>query len=132
MSRCVRQAAIAGAAILTAIVWCGSQAPAAVDFSVGIRYVSDTGSVSECSAKANQALAAFLQDPSESSPGSGDWSAHSQNGVNGTPTASAVVRCYGLSHGYVVTFTCAAQTPPAPENASVICSQLAENFGGQH
>lgn len=130
MSRRARPAAIAGAAVLTAMVWCGAQAPAAVDFSVGIRYVNDTGSLSECSAKAKQSLAAFLQEPSESSPGSGDWSAVSQNGVNGTPTASAVVRCYGLSHGYVVTFTCAVQLPDNPYTANTLCLDVAHKFRG--
>jgi len=116
--------------MLVAIVLCSSQAPAALDFSVGIRYVSDTGSTSECSAKAQQSLNAFLQGASESSPGSGDWIAHSQNGVNGTPTASAVVRCFGLSHGYVVTFTCAVQLPDNPYTANALCLDVAHKFHG--
>lgn len=130
MSRRVRRAAIAAAAALTAIVWCSSRAPAAVDFSVGIRYVSDTGSLSECSTKAKESLDAFLQDASESSSGSGDWSAHSQNGVNGTPTATAVVRCYGLSPGYVVTFTCAVELPDNPYTANALCLDVAHKFHG--
>jgi hypothetical protein len=130
MSRRVRQGAIAAAGLLIAIVWCSSPAPAAVDFSVGIRYVTDTGSLSDCSAKAKESLDAFLQDASESSPGSGDWIAHSSNGVNGTPTANAVVRCYGLSHGYVVTFTCAVQLPDNPYTANALCLDVAHKFHG--
>ncbi len=112
------------------MIWCGSSAPAAVDFSVGIRYVSDTGSLSECSAKAKQSLDAFLLGTSESSPGSGDWSAHSANGVNGTPTATAVVRCFGLARGFVVTFTCAVQLPDNPFTADALCHDVAHKFHG--
>ena len=130
MSRRVRRAALAGAALLTAIVWCGAQAPAAIDFSVGIRYVSESGTLADCSAKARQSLGAFLQDASESSPGSGDWSAHSQNGVNGTPTATAAVRCFPLASGYVVTFTCAVQLPDNPYTANALCLDVAHKFHG--
>jgi hypothetical protein len=126
----VRRAAIAGATLLTAIVWCGSQAPAAIDFSVGIRYVSESGTLPDCSAKAKQSLGAFLQDASESNPGSGDWSAHSQNGVNGTPTATAAVRCFPLPSGYVVTFTCAVQLPDNPYTANALCLDIAHKFHG--
>lgn len=130
MSRRVRQAAIAAAALVMAVLWCGSRAPAALDFSVGIRYVIDTGTLSDCSAKAKASLGAFLQEPTESSPGSGDWSAHSTNGVNGTPTANAVVRCFGLTHGYVVTFTCAVQLPDNPYTANALCLDVAHKFHG--
>jgi hypothetical protein len=130
LSARARRAAIVSAALLTGLIWSTSQAPAAVDFSVGIRRVSDTGSLSDCSAKAKEALDAFLQNTTESSPGSGDWSAQSANGMAGTPTATAVVRCYGLPKGYVVTFTCAAQLPDNPYTANALCLDVAHKFYG--
>jgi hypothetical protein len=126
----VRRAAIVGGVLLIGFIWCTPPTPAAVDFSVGIRRVSDTGSLSDCSAKAKTSLEAFLQDVTESSPGSGDWIGHSSNGMAGTPTASAVVRCFGLSKGYVVTFTCAAQLPDNPYTANALCLDVAHKFYG--
>jgi hypothetical protein len=125
-----RRAAIVSAALLAGLAWHAPTARAAVDFSVGIRRLSDTGSLSDCSAKAKESLEAFLTDATESSPGSGDWSAHSTNGVAGTPTAVAVVRCYGLAKGYVVTFTCAVQLPDNPYSANALCLDVAHKFYG--
>lgn len=125
-----RLAAIVSAALGLALVWCGSPARAAVDFSVGIRHVSDSGSLADCSAKAREALGAFLQPATESRPGSGDWLAVSKNGVAGTPTAAATVRCYGLGKGYVVTFTCAVQLPDNPYTADALCLDVAHTFYG--
>jgi hypothetical protein len=130
LSARARRAAIVSGALLSGLIWCTPQAPAAVDFSVGIRRVSDTGSLADCSAKAKEALDAFLQDTTESSPGSGDWIAHSANGMAGTPTASAVVRCYALPKGYVVTFTCAVQLPDNPYTANALCLDVAHKFYG--
>jgi len=62
--------------------------PAAVDLSVGIRHVSDEGTLQDCGSKARASLDAFLQNASEPTPGSGDWSAYSKNGPDGTPTAA--------------------------------------------
>jgi len=126
----MRRAPIVVLAAAAGFVWCASQVRASVDFSVGIRRVSDTGSLADCSAKAKDSLDAFLQGTAESPPGSGDWSAHSANGVNGTPTAVAVVRCYGLSPGYVVTFTCAVQLPDNPYTANALCLDVAHKFYG--
>lgn len=130
MSLRARQAALVVVALFAGLMWCGSNAPAAVDFSVGIRHISDTGSLADCSAKAKESLEAFLQDATEATPGSGDWIAHSQNGVNGTPTATAVVRCYALSSGYVVTFTCAVELPDNPYTANALCLDVAHKFYG--
>jgi hypothetical protein len=126
----MRPASIVFVVLLAAILWCTPRAPASVDFSVGIRYVSDTGSLSDCGAKAKESLDAFLQNATESPPGSGDWIAHSQNGPAGTPTASAVVRCSALSNGYVVTFTCAVQLPDNPYTANALCLDVAHKFYG--
>ncbi len=130
MSARVRRGATAVVALLAGFIWCVSVAPAAVDFSVGIRHVSETGSLPDCSAKAKGSLDAFLQDAAESPPGSGDWIAHSSNGVAGTPTATAVVRCFALQTGYVVTFSCAVQLPDNPYTANALCLDVAHKFYG--
>jgi hypothetical protein len=125
-----RRAAVVSGALLIGLGLSTPRAPAAVDFSVGIRRVSDTGSLSDCSSKAKEALDAFLLNATESSPGSGDWSAQSANGMAGTPTAAAVVRCFPLPKGYVVTFTCAVQLPDNPFTANALCLDVAHKFYG--
>jgi hypothetical protein len=125
-----RRATIALVVLLVSLVWCSAQAPAAVDLSVGIRYVSADGSLSDCSAKAKDSLNTFLQGANEPTPGSGEWLASSQNGVAGTPTAMATVRCYALGKGYVVTFTCAVQLPDNPYSADALCLDVAHKFYG--
>jgi hypothetical protein len=125
-----RRAALFATAFLAGVVICRTGAPAAVDLSVGIRYVSDTGSLSDCSSKARTSLDAFLQGATESTPGNGDWIAHSQNGPAGTPTSIATVRCYALAKGYVVTFTCAVELPDNPYTADTLCKDVAHKFYG--
>jgi len=122
--------------VLSAVAFCGgllaSIAPvkAAVDLSVGIRHVSDDGTLQDCSSKARASLNAFLQNASESVPGSGDWSAYSRNGPDGTPAAAAALRCYALPKGYVVTFTCVIQSPASPYTPDALCLNIAHKFYG--
>lgn len=124
------RAGVLGIALVAAVVWCGAPAPAAVDMSVGIRHVSPDGTTADCGTKARESLNAFLQGAAESTPGSGDWLAFSRNGPAGTPTAAATVRCYGLSKGYVVTFTCIVQLPDNPYAADALCLDVAHKFYG--
>ncbi len=130
MSAPLRRAALTAFASIVATIWCGSSAPASVDISVGVRHVSPDGSLADCGAKAKSSLDAFLQGAAESSPGGGDWMAQAQNGLAGTPTATAVVRCYALPKGYVVTFTCAVQLPDNPYGANDLCLDIAHKFYG--
>ncbi len=125
-----RRIALLAVAILAGVIWCSAGAPAAVDMSVGIRHVSPGGSLGDCSAKAKEALDTYLQGAAESRPGSGEWLAFSKNGIAGTPTAAATVRCYALSAGYVVTFTCAVQLPDNPYTADALCLDVAHKFYG--
>lgn len=125
----LRRAALGAAAAFCAASF-GVPAPAAVDMSVGIRHVSPTGSAQECSAKAKAALSAFLPGATESSPGGGEWIATAQNPQAGAATAAATVRCYPLSQGYVVTFTCAVQLPENPFGADTLCLDVAHKFYG--
>jgi hypothetical protein len=109
---------------------CGAAALAAVELSAGIRYVSPSGSIDDCGAKAKAALGAFLPAASESSPGSGDWISVAQNVATGAPSAAATVRCYALPKGYVATFTCAVQLPANPYGAGPLCLDVAHKFYG--
>jgi hypothetical protein len=118
-------AAIGGALLSSSVA-----APAAVDMSVGIRHVSPDGTLSDCGAKAKESLDAFLQGAAETPAGSGDWLAFSRNGPAGTPTSAATVRCYALSKGYVVTFTCVVQLPDNPYAADTLCLDVAHKFYG--
>jgi len=126
-----RRLGLLAAGLFLSAIWCVASAPAAVQLSVGIRYVSETGSLDECSSKARASLSAFLQGAAESSPGSGEWAAHgADNGLAGAPTAAATVRCYALAKGYVVTFTCAVQAPENPYDADTLCKDIAHKFYG--
>ena len=110
----------------------GRPARAALDMVVGARNVVKDGTLSDCDSKANRALVAVLGRSGEIGD-THEWEATGVVDAAGSSFAAAAVHCYPLDGGgYVVTFTCAAQAPPAPEAASVICSQLADHFGGQH
>lgn len=130
MSVCLRRAAVAAVAVLIAMIWCGSNAPASVDISAGFRYVSPSGTLADCGAKAKESLDAFLENAAEATPGSGDWVANSRNGIAGTPTATAVVRCDALPKGYFATFTCVVQLPDSPYSALDLCKDVAHKFYG--
>jgi hypothetical protein len=125
-----RRSALVAVAFITGLIWCSSVAPASVDISAGIRHVSPDGTLGNCGSKAQSSLDAFLQGAAETNPGSGDWLAHSQNGIAGTPTAIAAVRCYALPKGYVVTFTCTVQLPDNPYTAVALCLDVAHKFYG--
>jgi hypothetical protein len=123
-----------GLGLFAATLFLGSlsHAPAiaAVDFSAGIRHVSDTGSLSDCSVKAKGALEAYLPGATESSQGSGEWFAMGQNLATGAPSSGATVRCYPLAKGYVVMFLCAVQLPANPYGAYALCLDIAHKFYG--
>lgn len=130
MSARFRRPLIALLALAVATAACYAPAPAAVQMSTGIRYVMPSGTADDCSTKAKTALSAYLENPSESPPGSGDWIAIGPVGAMSI-TASGVVRCYPLPKGYVVTFTCIVQMPENPFSADDLCLDLAHNFSGK-
>jgi hypothetical protein len=125
-----RRSYVFAAALAAAALALGSSAPAAVVMSTGIRYVIPTGTKTDCSAKAQQALGAFLENAAESTPGSGEWLAVGPPGAT-TLTASAVVSCLALPKGYVVTFTCTVQSPDNPYSADDLCLNVAHTFSGK-
>ncbi|MBV8198497.1 MAG: hypothetical protein JO263_10205 [Candidatus Eremiobacteraeota bacterium] len=124
----VRRGLVAAAIAATFLLCARSFAPAAVELSTGIRHVSDTGSLDDCSAKAKSALNAYLANATESA--SGEWLATGQNPQAQTTTAAATVRCYALAKGYVVTFTCVVQLPENPYGADALCLNIAHKFYG--
>ena len=124
MRRCV---AVAG---ILALMLPASIASARVDISAGIRYLSPSGTVQDCSAKAKAALEAFIPGATEASPGSGDWLAFGQNIRTGAASSAAAVRCYEQPKGYVVTFTCSVLLPANPYRASTLCLDIAHKFYG--
>lgn len=123
--------ALLGAAILFVSLCCGAAALASVELSAGIRHISPTGTLEECSAKAKSSLDAYLAGTTESPPGSGDWTAMGMNGSIGVATSGAAVRCYAMPKGgYVVTFACAVQLPSNPYGAGQLCLDIAHKFYG--
>ncbi len=110
----------------------GIPAPAALDMYVGARTVVRNESLSSCNDKAKHALISVL-GRAASYGDTGNWEGIGAIDTSGNSFAAAAVHCYPLDQvrGYVVTFTCAAQTPPATETAGVICDKLAAAFGGQ-
>lgn len=126
---CTRLAVMA-AALALAFGIAGTPARAALDMVVGARNVVKNEPLSSCDSKASRALISVLGKSAEIGD-THEWEAMGAVDTAGSSFAAAAVHCYPLDgSGYVVTFTCAAQTPPAPETASVICSQLADKFGG--
>ncbi len=126
------RAAVLAVALSLAFGLTGRPAPAALDVVVGARNVVKDEPLSSCDTKASQALVSVLGRSAEVG-NTHQWEAAGATDTAGNSFAAAAIHCYPLDGtGYVVTFTCAAQTPPAPETASVICGQLADSFGGQH
>ena len=110
----------------------GRPAPASLDTFVGARSIVKNQPLSSCNNKARDALIAVLGRAAEYGD-TGNWAGYGAIDASGNSFAAAAVHCYPLDEvqGYVVTFTCAAQTPPATESASIICGKLAAAFGGQ-
>jgi hypothetical protein len=117
-----------------AVALTAAAAPAALDMSVGAQRVVKGAAVSDCNAKAKQALSAVLQDPAEIGSGdTGEWKATGAPDSSGNSFAAAAIHCYPLeNNSYLVTFTCAAQTPPNADTASALCDKVTSAFGGGH
>ncbi|MDE2481819.1 MAG: hypothetical protein KGN02_06480 [bacterium] len=109
-------------------------APAAVDLSTGVRYVMDTGTLDDCSAKAQTALNKYLGGAAESATGTHEYIATGPLGATSpqTMTATGTIHCFpGTPAGYTVTFTCVVETPNNPYSADALCLDLAHNFSGK-
>jgi hypothetical protein len=119
------------ASVALVVLISGTNARAAIDMAVGARKVVKNEPVSDCNAKAKNALNAVFQDASEIGSGdTGEWKAYGAADASGHPSSAAAIHCYPIDSGYVVTFTCAAQVPPSPNTAGALCAKLSEAFGG--
>jgi hypothetical protein len=105
-------------------------APAALDMYVGARTAVQNEPIADCSTKAKNALNTVLQNAFEAVEGTGQWLAYGPPDYAGHPNATAVIHCFPVDTGYVVTFTCAVDVPPNPDTASALCAKLAAAFGG--
>ncbi len=132
LSRLRSRSSIFTGVLLVSVLLCSVAVPAAVQMSTGLRFVSPDGSAGDCSAKAKAALNAFLEGATESTPGNGEWVATGPPGAAiGAHSSAATVRCFGLSKGYVVTFTCAVQIPGSPYSADALCLDIEHHFTGK-
>jgi hypothetical protein len=124
------RAAVAAVILALAFGLAGRPAPAALDVVVGARNVVKNASLSSCNDKARSALSTVLGKAAEYGD-TGNWEGYGATDSSGNSFAAASIACYPLDdvHGYLVLFTCAAQSPPATESASVICGKLADAFG---
>jgi hypothetical protein len=117
--------------LIVAFGMTGKPAGAALDMVVGARNVVNDEPLSSCDAKARQAFGKVFGNAGAELGDTHQWKGTGEVDAAGNAFAAAAIHCYPLDDkGYVVTFTCAAQTPPAAETASVICQQLAAAFGG--
>jgi hypothetical protein len=127
------RAAVVAAGFTLAVGLAGRPAPAALDLVVGDRTVVKNEPLTSCNTKAQSALNSVLGKAAEYGD-TGNWEGYGATDSSGNSFAAAAIHCYPLDavSGYLVTFTCAAQTPPATETASAICTKLAAAFGGGH
>ena len=123
--------ALPAAACALALGAAALPASAALDLAVGARKIVKNQPVSGCNAAAKNALNSVLSDAAEIGSGdTGEWRAYGAPDSSGHSSAAAAVHCYPVDDGYVVTFTCAVETPPNADTASALCGKLATAFGG--
>ena len=106
-----------------------AKAPAALDMYVGLRKVVSGQPVSACDSAARTALTAVLQAAGELGTGTGEWEAYATPDTANGSTRAAAIHCYPLGDSYLVTFTCAVQSPPSTDSASALCEKLVTAFG---
>lgn len=125
--------AVAAAAFALAVGLAGRPVHAALDMVIGDKSVVKNEPLSTCNTKAQSALISVLGKAAEYGD-TGSWEGYGASDASGNSFAAAAIHCYPLDavSGYVVTFTCASQTPPATESATAICTKLAAAFGGPH
>jgi hypothetical protein len=126
-----QRVALIAAASTLGVAMAGTTANAALDMVDGARSVVQHKPISDCSAKAKSALNSVLQGAFEAGAGTGQWMAFGTPDSAGNSAASAAIHCYPINDGYVVTLTCAVDTPPYPDSANVLCTKLATAFGIQ-
>ena len=101
-------------------------ASAALDVVVAQQSVVPNKPISDCSARAKNALSSVMRDATEAGTGSGHWVGVQQ--IEGSIAASGVIECHPDAGGYRAGFTCAVQVPPNPDSASALCTKLTTAF----
>jgi len=99
-----------------------------LEMSAGLRHVEASGPIEDCYAKAKTALSATLQNPASAN---GIWLAYGPLDSAGRASAAAVIHCYPVGTGYVVTFTCSVQSPPNRFSADDLCQRAYASFLGK-
>ena len=122
-----RLAAILAAAAIDFAV-CAAPAPAALDVAMGESRVVDNQPLSDCNTRAQAALTAVLQRPDEVGDGTGEWRALTKVEAPATPPEAGSIHCFPIGNGYLVTFECAVEIPPAAQSATDLCTKLTAAF----
>lgn len=104
-------------------------ARAALNMAVGARAVVANAPVSDCSAKARNALNTVLQNAFEAGDGTNQWLAYGPLDATGHSSATAAIHCYPADTGYIASFACAVEVPPSPDTAANLCTKLVAAFG---
>ena len=117
---------LAAAAIDFAV--CAAPAPAALDVVVGDSRVVQNQPLTDCNTRAQSALTAVLQRPIEAGDGTGEWGALTKVEAPATPPEAGSIHCFPIGNGYLVTFECAVEIPPATQSAADLCTKLSAAF----
>ena len=127
-----RRIAASAFGLTLAVGLTGRPAPAALDIFIGAKNVVKNEPLSTCNSKAKSTLTTVLGKAAEYGD-TGLWEGYGVTDASGSSFAAASIHCYPLDQvqGYLVTFTCATQTPTSPHSASDICGQLVAAFGAQ-
>ncbi|MBV9027823.1 MAG: hypothetical protein JO311_04350 [Candidatus Eremiobacteraeota bacterium] len=125
-----RIGAVATAFFLTAVT-VPAVSHAALELAVGARQVVKNEPVSACNTKARTALNSVFLNAGEVGAGdTGEWKAFGAVDSEGHSFSAGAIHCYPLDDSYLVTFTCAAQSPPSPDTAAALCTKLEAAFNG--
>ncbi len=122
------RAAVFGLALSASVALMSTPAFASFDMVVGARSVVQNQPISDCSTRAQNALQSVMNNAIKAGADGTNWLAFAPN--TNSPSAAAVIQCYPLDNGYVVTFTCSAEVPPNTVTASGLCNALTNAFGG--
>ena len=115
--------------LLVSCALVSAHASAAIDLFVGTRMVVQNQPVDDCNTKAKAALGATLTNVVAVGD-TNQWVGSGPPVSGGLPSAAAVIHCFPVGTGYVVTMTCTVEVPPNPEVASALCARLTTAFGG--
>lgn len=121
--------AIASIALVSGVLALCAPARADVDLYVAPEQLFTKAPLADCSTKAKAALSALLQPPFEAGAGTGQWLAKGANDANGDSHASAVIHCFPIGGGYVMSLTCAVEPQPGKPSAADICTAISKTFG---